>query len=172
MKNSRVLVILGIITVLMGGLVHIAVAQDSATAQEIVKNVREAASSLSKTGEAGLADFNRKPSQWVWKDSYIFVLDCGKGVMAAHPMKPELVGKDILQMKDTKGNPFFGHLCEASKNPGGLWVEYWWPKPGDKDGSRKISYALSAAGTPYVVGAGIYDDQADIAELGKISGTK
>jgi signal transduction histidine kinase len=87
-------------------------------------------------------------------------------------MKPELVGKDILQMKDTKGNAFFGHLCEAAKNPGGLWVEYWWPKPGEKDGSRKISYALNAAGTAYVVGAGIYDDQANIAGLDKLSGTK
>jgi len=49
------------------------------------------------------------------------------------------------------------------------WVEYWWPKPGEKEGSRKISYALKAGNTPYVVGAGIYDDKATIADLEKLS---
>jgi signal transduction histidine kinase len=169
MKSSKIMVILSLVIAFICSLSQSAVGQDKASAQEIIKNVRDAADRLAKSGAAGLADFNKKPSQWVWKDSYIFVLDCGKRVMAAHPMKPELVGQDILALKDTKGNPFFGRLCEASSNPNGLWAEYWWPKPGEKEGSRKISYALSAAGTPYVVGAGIYDDQAALAELEKLS---
>jgi hypothetical protein len=165
--KSRIAIILGLVSILVSS--SPVAGQDRATAQEIVKTVRDAAVTLSKSGAAGLADFNKKPSPWVWKDSYIFVLDCGQGVMAAHPMKPELVGQDILAMKDTKGNPFFGRLCDASKSSNGVWVEYWWPKPGAKEGSRKISYAFSASGTPYVVGAGIYDDQAVLSELEKLS---
>jgi hypothetical protein len=45
-------------------------------------------------------------------------------------------------------------------------------KPGEKEGSRKVSYLLSAKGTPYVVGAGIYDDKATIAELSKLTSGK
>lgn len=41
-----------------------------------------------------------------------------------------------------------------------------------KEGSRKISYHLSAQGTPYVVAAGIYDDKATIAELSKLTNKK
>jgi len=43
---------------------------------------------------------------------------------------------------------------------------------GEKEGSRKVSYHLSAKGTPYVVAAGIYDDKASIAELSKLSNKK
>jgi hypothetical protein len=59
----------------------VALAQDHATAQEVVAKVREAASTLSKTGD--LAQFNQNPSQWVWKDSYIFVFDCDKNLQVA-----------------------------------------------------------------------------------------
>jgi len=56
----------------------------------------------------------------------------------------------------------------SNKNPAGVWVE-WWPKPGEKEGSRKISYALRVSNTPYIVGAGIYDDKATIIELQKLT---
>ena len=141
--------------------------QDRATAaQEVVAKVKEAASTLSKTDD--VAQFNQKQGPWVWKDTYIFVEDCSKKVIAAHPIMPETVGQDIMSLKDTKGkNVFQEGWCDAAKKPSGVWIEYWWPKPGEKQGSRKISYTLSAKGTPYVVGAGIYDDNATIAELSK-----
>jgi hypothetical protein len=42
-------------------------------------------------------------------------------------------------------------------------------EPGEKEGSRKIAYGLSAKGTPYVVCAGVYDDKATIKELSKLT---
>ena len=65
----------------------VAVGQDHATAQEVIAKVREAASALSKTGD--LAQINQKQGPWVWKDTYIFVQDCDKKIMAAHPIRPE-----------------------------------------------------------------------------------
>ena len=165
MRNSKILVVLAV-AFLIVALPNVAVSQDKATAQEVVAKVKEAASALSKTGD--LAQFNQKQSPWVWKDTYIFVEDCDKNVMAAHPLKPELVGQDSLSIKDTRGKSVLPEgWCAAAKKPSGVWIEYWWPKPGEKQGSRKISYTLSAKGTPYVVGAGIYDDNATIAELSK-----
>ena len=55
------------------------------------------------------------------------------------------------------------------KRPNGIWLQYWWPKPGQKEGSRKISYAVRAGNTHYVVGAGIYDDKLTISELEKLT---
>jgi hypothetical protein len=169
MKTNKVLVVLGVV-LLAFSLTNLVVAQDKATAQEVVAKVKEAASALSKTGD--LAQFNQKPSPWVWKDTYIFVVDCNKKVFAAHPIKAELIGQDIMSVKDTKGNTFLGAACEATKKASGVWVEYWWAKPGEKEGSRKVSYFVSAANTPYVVGAGIYDDKATLAELKKTTGTE
>jgi hypothetical protein len=53
-----------------------------------------------------------------------------------------------------------------------VWVEYSWAKPGEKEGSRNVTYLLGARGTPYAAAAGVYDDKATIGELSKLSSTK
>ena len=172
MKSSKIFAAVAV-ALLNVALCTVAVGQDKATAQEVVAKVREAASTLSKTGD--VAPFNQKQSPWVWKDTYIFVDDCDKKVQVAHPIKPELVGKDFMSIKDTKGKALYPDavaFCNAAKKPSGTWIEYSWPKPGEKEGSRKVSYYLSAPGTPYVVAAGVYDDKATIAELSKLSSQK
>jgi len=167
MKNGKILVALAV-ALLIVALSSVAVGQDKAAAQEVIAKVREAASTLSKTGD--LAQFNQKQSPWVWKDTYIFVEDCDKKVVAAHPIKPEQIGQDLMSIKDTSGKNLYQEgFCDAARKPSGVWLEYRWPKPGEKEGSRKISYYLSAEGTPYVVAAGIYDDKATIAELSKLT---
>lgn len=171
--RNKTLVVLGV-ALLVFVLSNLAVAAEQATPQEIVAKVQEAANTLAKSaeakaGEASLTPFNQKEGPWVWKDSYIFVLDCAKSTIAAHPIKADLIGKDTTNMKDTKGNAFFGQLCAATQKPSGVWVEYWWPKPGATEGSRKISYALKAGNSPYVVGAGIYDDSVTIEQLEKLT---
>src|SRR5208282_3780747 len=137
-----------------------AVGQDHATAQEVVAKVREAASTLSKTGD--LAPFQQKQAPWVWKDAYIFIQDCSKKVVAAHPIKPEMIGQDLSSEKDAKTgkriHPDSAAYCKVVQDsPSGVWNEYWWPKPGATEPSRKITYHLAARGTPYIVNAGIYD---------------
>ena len=170
MKSSKIFAAAAV-AVLSAALCTIAVGQEHATAQEVVAKVRDAASTLSKTGD--LAQFQQKQGPWVWKDTYIFVEDCNKKVQAAHPIKPELVGTDFVSLKDTKGKTVFPKaFCEAAKKPSGVWFEYWWPKPGEKEGSRKLAYGLSAKGTPFVVAAGVYDDKVTIKEVSKQSSMK
>jgi len=171
MKGSKILVALAV-ALLIVTLSTVAVGQDKATAQEVVAKVREAANTLSKTGD--LAQFNQKKSPWVWKDTYVFVEDCDKKVIAAHPIKPELAGQDLMSIKNTAGKSTYPEgFCKTVENkPSGVWIEYSWPKPGEKKDSRKVSYHLRAKGTPYVVSAGIYDDKATIAELSKLSSKK
>jgi hypothetical protein len=145
-----------------------AVGQEHASAQEVVAKVREAASVLAKTHD--LSQFNNRNSPWVWKDSYIYVVDCDKRVEAAHPIKPEMIGKDVSTIKDTKGNLVYpDSFCSEAKKASGTWIEYWWPAPGATEGSRKVSYNLGVEGTPYVVGAGIHDDKATVSELTKLT---
>ncbi len=143
-------------------------AEEKATPQEVIQKVQEAAKFLAEKKEAGLEEFNKKNGRWVWKDTYVFVFNCEKGTAAAHPIKPKLVGKNLLGVKDIKGNLFFVQLCEVAKKPKGGWVEYWWPKPGEKTPSRKITYILQVEGTPYQVGAGVYDDTISLDELNKM----
>ncbi|MCP5160021.1 MAG: cache domain-containing protein [Gammaproteobacteria bacterium] len=144
---------------------------DSATAEEVIAKVHEAAKYLHDKGQAGFPDFNNN-ARWVWKDSYVFVFSCRDNKMIAHPLRPDLVGKPILQMEDDKGNLLFQKMCEASNKTAGGWVEYLWPKPGEAKASRKISYTQSTEVSfqPDVrVGAGIYDEVMSVEELNKLA---
>ena len=98
--------------------------QGGASPEKIAEKVRAAAEMLSNQGEAGLQQLNKTSSNWVWKDTYVFALNCKEKVIAAHPVQPELIGKNLTEIKDKKGNEFLVYLCLASKVPGGGWVEY------------------------------------------------
>jgi cytochrome c len=174
MKSSRIFDAVAV-TLLNVALCTVAIGQDHATAQDVVSKVREAASTLSKTGD--LAQFDQRQGPWVWKDTYIFIYDCDKKVMAAHPIKPEMIGQEISSIKDAKSGkiiiPDAATFCKTVKGtPSGVWKEFWWPKPGEKEPSRKVAYYLSAKGTPYVVIAGVYDDKTTIEEASKLSSMK
>jgi len=145
-------------------------ADDRATAQEVIAKVHQAASELSKTHN--VIQFNARSGPWVWKDSYVFVVDCDKMVNAAHPVRPDIRGVPMASIKDAKGVALYpdpAAFCEAARKPAGIWTEYWWVKTDETQGSRKISYHLGAEGTPYVVAAGSYDDKLTIAQLSKLS---
>jgi hypothetical protein len=160
------------IGILLGaGLVYgNAMAADAATADEAVSKVQAAARYLQGKGASGYADFNNASGRWVWKDSYVFVFDCRQDRMVAHPMRPDLVGRPIMQITDNAGKYIFKELCKVGAGPGG-WVEYAWPKPGAGALSRKITYTLAADvsfASGIQVGAGIYDDKITMAELAKV----
>ena len=149
--------------------------QDRATPQEVVQRVQQAAQDVAKSGEAGLATFSSKNATSVWKDSYTFVLSCegGTAVTVAHPIRPELKGKptaQIVTFGPKPGDQIAAAFCAAGEKPHGGWVEYDFPEPGGTQPTRKVSYLLAAQGTPYVVGAGLYDEKAKIEDLDRLAG--
>jgi cytochrome c len=61
-------------------------------------------------------------------------------------------------------------LCETGQRPQGGWTEYLFPKPGEQEPMRKLSYSKAAEGTPYVPTAGIYSEDVTLEELEQIIG--
>jgi len=139
-------------------------AEETAMPEEIIAKVRAAAEFLSKAGEAGLAQFNDPKGQWAWKDTYVFVMNCGKEEMTAH-INPNLVGVKLVNFLDKNGRYLGFDLCAESVKSKGGWTEYWWPKVGTNVPERKISYALKVLGQPYEVGAGIYNPGMTLKQL-------
>src|SRR5437667_6632287 len=90
MESGKILVALAV-ALLIVVLSSVAVGQEKATAEEVVAKVKEAASTLSKTSD--LAQFNQKQGPWVWKDTYIFVEDCDKKVLAFRRLDRVLVAE-------------------------------------------------------------------------------
>jgi signal transduction histidine kinase len=149
--------------------------QDHATPQEVVQRVQQAAQAVAKQGEAGLAIYSSKNDISVWKDSYVFVVNCegGSAVTVAHPVRLELKGQaaaQTLKYGPRPGEQLGADYCTQGRKPHGGWVEYNFPKAGGTRPERKVSYFLAAQGTPYVAGAGVYDATTKVEDLEKVSG--
>lgn len=154
MKRSiRTITIIFILTTCLAAMAW----AESATKDEVVAKCEAAAKMIQEKGiEEASKAIGDKGGEFVWKDTYVFLMDLD-GKMIAHPIKPELTEKDnLLQVADTDGKPLFVEFVQVAGSPGKGWVDYMWPKPGSEQPAAKSSYILRVEGTPYFVGAGIY----------------
>jgi cytochrome c len=149
-------------------LANVSSAAEQATPEEVVERVNKAIDMVKKDGEKSFATLQKKDSFTMWKDTYIFVFDCSKGEIMTHPEKPSLIGKNLMSLKDPKGNLFFVQMCNSAKDPKGGWTEYWWPKAGEEKASRKLSLLKPVPNSKYQVGAGVYSETAKVEDLKKL----
>lgn len=134
---------------------------DKATPQDVYDIVLKAYEVVKALGEESFPAFNDPKGEFVYKDTYVFVQRCPNQMMA-HPF-----ALDKLKGVDLNKFPFNETICATAKLPSGGWLEYNWPKPGEKEPSRKVSFAINVEGTPYTVAAGIYNDTDTVADLNK-----
>ncbi len=127
-----------------------AIADDKA---ECIAKCEAAAKAMKDDFTGALCEINKKDGKFVKGSVYVFAMR--GGVMVAHPMKPVLIGRDLSGLKDKDGKEFFKEFTEVAKSKGSGWVDYQWPKPGEKDPSPKTSYILKVDDN-YFVGAGYY----------------
>jgi methyl-accepting chemotaxis protein len=80
--------------------------------------------------------------------------------MVSHPMKPDLNGKDISEMKDPTGKRFFLAMNDIVRAQGEGFVEYHWPAPNKTAEAAvpKVSFVKLIPKWNWVIGAGIYLD--------------
>lgn len=130
---------------------------EGATKDEVVAKCEAAAKLIQDKGvELASQAIADKEGPFVWKDTYVFLMDLD-GKMIAHPIKPELTQRDnLVTVEDTNGKPLFVEFIQVAGNRGTGWVDYMWPKPGQDAPAAKSSYIYRVKGTPYFVGAGIY----------------
>ena len=94
------------------------------------------------------------------KVEYFWINDL-TDLMVMHPIKPELDGKKLDQLKDKNGKFLFSEFNKVVKAQGAGFVDYLWPKPGSEEGVPKISYVMGFEPWGWVIGSGIYIDDVD-----------
>ena len=116
---------------------------------QMIHNIQEAAY------EKGLIS----DSEWYTGETYIFVNDM-KGTANVNPPSPEIEGKNNLDMKDANGKAFIREMLEMLQTKESGWIDYMWPKPGETEPSKKLSYVtkVKLGEEMLIVGAGIYSD--------------
>ncbi|MDH3348765.1 MAG: cache domain-containing protein [Desulfobulbaceae bacterium] len=128
-----------------------------ATPQMIIDKVNKACALIEKEGKASFSKFQGKDSEFIFAGTYIWI-NSFSGIMEMHPIKYGLNGKQVIRFRDALGKKYFVEFIETCKNKGEGWVEYMWPKPGQKAASHKVSYVKKAIldGKEVVVGCGVY----------------
>ncbi|KHD89536.1 MAG: chemotaxis protein [Bdellovibrio sp. ArHS] len=84
--------------------------------------------------------------------------------MMMHPMKPELEGKDLSDMKDPNGLKLFVEFARVGQTAEGEgFVNYMWPKPGSPNPEPKISFVRQFKPWQWILGSGVYVDDVEKA---------
>jgi cytochrome c len=132
-------------------------AATKATPQMIVEKVKEACALLEKEGAKAIPKFQGNNSPFIFGGTFLIV-NKFDGTMIMHTMMPAMNGKNHMELKDKNGKTFFADMIKLCKEKSEGWLDYYWPKTGEKEPSLKVSYAHKAKcdGQDVVVWCGIY----------------
>lgn len=94
-------------------------------------------------------------------DGYFFLYNLeGKNLM--HPRQPQLMGRDLWDLRDANGSPTIQRLTAQAKAGGG-YVRYAWEKPSSGQIAPKLGYVMMLERWGWMLGTGIYLDDVDAA---------
>ncbi|MGQ7956801.1 cache domain-containing protein [Pseudomonas sp. SP16.1] len=94
-------------------------------------------------------------------DGYFFVYDRqGKNLM--HPRQAELVGRELIGMRDRNGLPVIQALLDSAENGDGFQL-YSWEKPSTGQATDKLSYVVMLDRWGWMLGTGIYIEDVEVA---------
>ncbi|MPQ56686.1 cache domain-containing protein [Duganella sp. FT27W] len=94
-------------------------------------------------------------------DGYFFLYDM-QGNTLMHPRQPDLVGKNLFEMRDALGRPTIQNLLQRARSGGGL-ERYMWVKPSTQKAVAKLGYVIAMPNWGWMMGTGIYLDDVDRA---------
>ncbi|BCO27670.1 hypothetical protein MIZ03_2559 [Rhodoferax lithotrophicus] len=90
-------------------------------------------------------------------DEYFWINDMNN-TMVLHPIKPEMEGKNLMDIQDPTGLHLFSEFVRTVKTSGSGFVNYMWSKPGSTEPVPKVSYVKGFAPWGWVIGSGVYVD--------------
>ena len=132
---------------------------------ELAMGIIEQSDADVKTGKMSLEAAQKDAAEQISRlryeqKEYLWINDLHP-TMIMHPIKPELNGKDLSESKDPNGKRLFVEFAKVAREKGGGFVDYMWPKPGEKDPVAKISYVKLYQPWGWVLGSGIYVDDVE-----------
>jgi cytochrome c len=89
--------------------------------------------------ERALADFKPR-GDYVDGELYVYVVSTAGTLVASGGPSSSLVGRDVAEVSDALGKPFFRELLESAQANASGTVEYRWLNPVDNKVERKVAY--------------------------------
>jgi cytochrome c len=131
----------------------------SARATQVEELVTKAAALIDSEGKAAFAEFRKKDSEWFHGDTYLFAYDMNANVLL-NPAFPQREATNVSGQKDANGKLFHDEIIKTAQTKDSGWVDYMFPKPGQKQPSQKWTYVkkVTVDGVPALVASGFYPE--------------
>lgn len=120
---------------------------------------------LFKEGKLSEREAQREALEWARSlryanNDYFFIYN-RELTAISHP-DPTVMGRNLADYQDPKGNYVLRDLVKASSHEGGGFTNYWWKRLATSEPVPKIGYALYHPKWDWMIGTGVYVD--DIEE--------
>ena len=89
--------------------------------------------------DSALAAFSRQ-GEFISGNLYVYVLDTTGVILASGGSSSTLIDRNVAEMRDAAGKPFFREMLDTAKANGGGSVEYRWLNRSDNKVERKVAY--------------------------------
>jgi len=152
MKKLMVTIVGISFLVLMAG--KVSFAAEFGTAAEAEALVKKAIQLIKAEGrDKAFAEINNPKGKFVDRDLYIFVYDM-EGKCVAHGFNPKMIGKELIEVKDSDGKTFVKERVEIAKTKDHGWQDYKFTDPITKKIEPKSAYVERLENL--IVGCGVY----------------
>ena len=138
-------------------------------ARGIVSSVQAEEAAGSMTREQAQALAIRQIQKLRYDEKEYFWINDMQPRMVMHPIKPNLNGKELGEMKDPNGLALFSAMVAVVRKDGKGFVAYQWPKPGSDKPVDKISFVQGFEPWGWVIGSGVYTDDLRSATLTRLA---
>src|SRR5258708_35669444 len=130
-------------------------AKSKGTAAEATAMVEKAIAHIKKVGrEKAFADFNNKSGAFTDRDLYVVVYDI-KGKVLAHGANEKMIGRDVIDLRDSDGKYFVKEPAETMAKPDAkAWQDHKFMNPVTRAIEPKSMYMRRYE--DMIVGCGIY----------------
>jgi cytochrome c len=152
---KRMFIIAGVAAFIsLGCLTGFAGAGVQGTKDEAVAMVKKAIEYIKANGnEKSFEEISNPQGKFVDRDLYVVVYDMTAKCLA-HGQKANMVGKELIDFKDTDGKEYMKERVELMKKQPSAWQDYKFMNPVSKEIEPKSMY-IERFGD-LIVGCGIY----------------
>ncbi len=124
-------------------------------AREVKALVEKAARSFSEKGRDYTLKLINARGPFAQGQLYVYAVGFDNKVLA-HPYNKDFVGRDVTNLKDTKGKFFAREMTAIGQDPGHGWVDYYWVRHGEQKATLKRVYVLGVPSENLYVAGGYY----------------
>jgi cytochrome c len=127
--------------------------QAKGTTKEAQSLLAKAVEFYKANGQAkAFAAFNDAKGKFVDRDLYIYVSDMNAKILA-HGTNAALIGKTIIDLKDSDGKAFMKELVDKAKATNSGSIDYKWTNPTTKKVEAKTAFFQKVGDVILVCGA-------------------